>query len=172
MHMIRIEKKTVHRDDEFRDVQEQCRAEVQRLFKEAHEKITELMLNTYQFFENHPADIQREWKTYVDKVDKKIEESLKKAVKTSLQDLCRALNGDSKTEPSPLFRISAVLDDIRMDFKPPMNQLKDLLQVVCRDMTMTLTVIPRLGEHLIAVKTERLLAEQQKHLENGDIAQA
>merc|ERR1711972_887330 len=172
MHMIRIEKKTVHRDDEFRDVQEQCRAEVQRLFKEAHEKITELMLNTYQFFENHPPDIQREWKTYVDKIDKKIEEALKKAVKTSLQDLCKALNGDNKTEPSPLFRISGVLEDIKMDFKPPMNQLKDLLQLVCRDMTMTLTVIPRLDEHLFNVKAELDRLEREKHLENGDIAQA
>merc|ERR1712151_1315438 len=134
---------------------EQCQQEVRRQFKEAHEKITELMLHTYQFFENHPPDIQREWKQYVDKIDKKVEEALKKAVKTSLQDLCKALNGDSKTEPSPLFRISAVLDDIRMDFKPPMNQLKDLLQVVCRDMTMTLIVIPRLGEHLLVVKADK-----------------
>eukprot|EP00435_Cladocopium_sp_Y103_P041325 s634_g11.t1 len=35
-----------------------------------------------------------------------------------------------------------------MDFKPPMSQLKDLLQMICRDMTMTLSVVPRLAEHL------------------------
>ena len=30
-------------------------------------KITELMLGSYSFFESHPPDIQREWKSYVDK---------------------------------------------------------------------------------------------------------
>merc|ERR1712151_1380877 len=151
---------------------EQCQQEVRRQFKEAHEKITELMLHTYQFFENHPPDIQREWKTYVEKIDKKVEEALRKAVKTSLQDLCKALNGDNKTEPAPLFRIQAVLDDIKMDFKPPMHQLKDLLQMVCRDMTMTLTVVPRLQEHLIIVKIERETAKKQALEEAGDTTAA
>mmetsp|Transcript_64893 Transcript_64893/g.119431 ORF Transcript_64893/g.119431 Transcript_64893/m.119431 type:complete len:4522 (+) Transcript_64893:77-13642(+) len=172
LHLIQIEKKAVHRDDEFRMVQEKRRQEVQSIFKASHEKITELMLNTYTFFEHHPADVQREWKAYVEKIDKRIEEALKKCVKTSLQELCRALNGDNKTEPSPLFRISAVLDDIKMDFKPPMNQLKDLLQLVCRDMTMTLTVIPRLGEHLLQVKVERDRLEKQKAEDAGDLAAA
>jgi hypothetical protein len=31
-----------------------------------------------------------------------------------------------------------------MDFNPTTGQLKDLLQVVCRDMNMTLTAVPRL----------------------------
>ena len=59
-------------------------------------------------------------------------DALKKAVKTSLQDLCRALNGDAKTEPTPLFKVDTVLEGTRMDFKPTMNNLKDLLQTVCR----------------------------------------
>merc|ERR1712222_300142 len=122
MTLIKFEEKTVHRDDEFRDIQERCRTDVQKKFKQAHEKITELMLNTYQNFELHPPEIQREWKSYVEKVDKRIEEALKKAVKTSLQDLCKALNGEKNTEPTPLFRIEAVLDDVKMDFKPPMHQ--------------------------------------------------
>jgi dynein heavy chain len=172
MHLIKIEKKTVHRDEEFKQVQEQRREEVKKQFKEAHEKIVDLMLTAYQFFESHPQDIQREWRAYVDKVDKKIEEVLKKAVKTSLQDLCRALNGDSKTEPSPLFKISAVLEDIKMDFKPAMNVLKDLLQMVCRDMTMTLQVVPRLGEHLLQVKADRDGRRQKELIEAGDLAAA
>lgn len=172
MHLIKIARKTVYRDEEFRQVQEQRRAEATRQFKEAHEKISELMLSTYVFFETHPNDIQREWKIYVDKIDKKVEEALKKAVKTSLQDLCRALNGDSKTEPSPLFKISAILDESKMDFKPPMNQLKDLLQMVCRDMTLTLSVVPRLGEHLLIVKGERDKAKKQMFEDAGDLAAA
>jgi len=172
LHMIKIEKKTVHRDDEFRDVQERRREEVRQEFSKSLHKITELMLSSYTFFESHPPDIQREWKSYIDKVDKRIEEALKKAVKASLQDLCKALNGDTKTEPSPLFKIQAVLDEVKMDFKPPMSQLKDLLQMVCRDMTMTLSVVPRLAEHLYAVKTERDRIKKQQLEEAGDLAGA
>ena len=36
----------------------------------------------------------------------------------------------------PFFKTQAVLDEIKMDFKPPMHQLKDLLQMVCREMTL------------------------------------
>jgi dynein heavy chain len=172
MHLIKIEKKIVHRDDEFRHVQELRRVEVQKQFKEAHEKIADYMLQSYQFFESHPNDIQSQWKQYVEKVDKRIEEALKKTVKQSLQDLCRALNGDTKTEPSPLFKINAILDDTKMDFKPAMNQLKDLLQHVCRDMTMTLQVVPRLGEHLMMQKAERDRAKKQAFEEAGDVAAA
>ena len=49
---------------------------------------------------------------------------------TDAQELTKALNGDQKTqEPSPLFRINAVLDNSKMDFNPTTGQLKDLLQV-------------------------------------------
>merc|ERR1712196_409966 len=105
------------------------------------------MLQSYQFFEGHPPDVQREWKNYVERKDKQIEDALKKAVKQSLQDLCRALNGDSKTEPSPMFKINAVLQESKMDFKPTLSQLKDMLSNVCKDMTATLNVIPRLWDH-------------------------
>mmetsp|Transcript_14483 Transcript_14483/g.50911 ORF Transcript_14483/g.50911 Transcript_14483/m.50911 type:complete len:4419 (-) Transcript_14483:356-13612(-) len=172
MHLIKIERKTVHRDVEFRDVQEKCREEVERMFKEALDKVTELLLNTYKFFESHPGDIQKEWKLYVEKVDKRVEDALKKAVKSSLQELCKALNGDNKTEPSPLFRIQAVLDDIKMDFNPPTGQLKDLLQQVCRDMTMTLTVVPRIWEHFLKEKSERDRILKQQLEEAGDLAAA
>lgn len=68
------------RDEEFRDVQKKRREEVKRSFQEALEKITELMLSTYKFFESHPNDIQKEWRLYVEKLDKRVEEALKKAL--------------------------------------------------------------------------------------------
>ncbi|CAK9054035.1 Dynein axonemal heavy chain 2 (Axonemal beta dynein heavy chain 2) (Ciliary dynein heavy chain 2) [Durusdinium trenchii] len=116
LHMIKIEKKTVHRDDEFRDVQERPAEQ--------------------GFLERRREEVKAEF----NKVDKSIKESLKK--------------------------------ESKMDFKPPMAQLKDLLQMVCRDMTMTLSVVPRLAEHLYAVKTERDRIKKQQLEEAGDLAGA
>lgn len=43
-----------------------------------------------QLFEDHPPEIQREWKLYVEKMDKRLGDALKKAVRTSLQVSWRA----------------------------------------------------------------------------------
>ncbi|KAF4745840.1 hypothetical protein FOZ62_021535, partial [Perkinsus olseni] len=95
----------------------------------------------------HPAEVQTEWRRYVDSIDQRILEALKRSMKNSLRDLSRALNGDTKTEVKPLFKLFAMLEGHHMDFNPTMNELKELLQNVCRDMTTTLTVMVRLPRH-------------------------
>jgi dynein heavy chain len=171
-HLIKIEKKVVYRDSEFKDLQEKHRAKVEKQLTLSAEKITELLLSSYQYFESQGADIQREWRHYVEKVDRRVEDALKRAVKTSLQELCRALNGDTKAEAVPLFRISAVLEGSKMDFLPTTGALKDLLQVVCRDMTMTLTAVPRSAEQMWKEKAKRDLVKKQKLEAEGDVAAA
>lgn len=170
--LILIEKKQVHQADEFRRIQEDHREKIKQQFRDAHHHISEVLLNTYSYFESHPPEIQREWKNFVTKIDLKLEEALKACVKRSLQDLTRTLNGDSKSEPSPLFKVQAVLDSAKMDFKPTMNVLKDLLQTVCRDTTMTLLEVPRLWEHIAAEKAARDIKRKAELEDAGDLAAA
>lgn len=58
----------------------------------------------HTFFESDGEEVQREWVRFTAKVDKKVEAVLHHAVKRSLQELNRLLNGDSKTEVLPVFR--------------------------------------------------------------------
>ena len=121
----------MHRDSEFRMIQDQHREKMKAIWKKEHREISELLLKTHQMFESHPPEIQKEWRNFVEnRIDQRLEDGLKRAVKQSLMELCRTLNGDAKTEPSPLFKVNAVLDQSKMDFKPTMNQLKELLQVI------------------------------------------
>lgn len=53
--------------------------------------------------------VQQHWVTYTLKVDLMVEEALRRNIKCSLQELSRAINGDSKTSPNPLFRVQVVL---------------------------------------------------------------
>lgn len=72
------------------------------------------------------------------------------------QGLSKVLNPvdgkNSTVDVAPLFKVHAVLDyHNRMDFKPTMADLKELLQTVCKEMCLTLQVVPRLWEHLQAL---------------------
>eukprot|EP00392_Amoebophrya_sp_AT5.2_P008786 g8814.t1 len=170
--LILIERKHIHTDAEFRMIQEQHREKVKVSFRDAHAQICDIMLATYVFFENQPPEIQQQWRNFVDKIDRLLEDALKKTTKASLQDLSRTLNGDSKQEPLPLFRVRAILDSWKMDFSPTLNQLKELLQTVCRDTTMMLMEVPRLWDHLNAEKAKRDTKKKAELEEAGDLAGA
>lgn len=53
--------------------------------------------------------VQQHWVTYTEKMDCMVEDALRLNVKCSLQALSKAINGDSKTSPNPLFRVQVVL---------------------------------------------------------------
>ena len=52
-------------------------------------------------------------------MDKKLEDALRTAVRRSLQEMSRALNGDKRLEVAPLFIVSLHLDDTkRIELRP------------------------------------------------------
>lgn len=53
--------------------------------------------------------VQEYWVTYTQKVDHMVEEALKSNIKKSMKKLSRAINGDSKTQHSPLFKVLVAL---------------------------------------------------------------
>jgi len=53
--------------------------------------------------------VQQQWFNYTEKVDRMVEEALRLNVKWSLQELTRAINGDGKSGPSPLFKVQVIL---------------------------------------------------------------
>ena len=67
-------------------IQERHRELMKEQFREGHAAIANILLETHQFFESHPGEIQREWRNFIENtIDPKIEDALKKAVKQSLQ---------------------------------------------------------------------------------------
>ena len=55
------------------------------------------------------VQVQQHWVTYTEKMDRMVEETLRLNIKWSLLELSKAINGDSKTSPNPLFRVQVVL---------------------------------------------------------------
>ncbi|PFH37249.1 dynein, axonemal, heavy chain 2 family protein [Besnoitia besnoiti] len=182
LHFISIDRRKIYADEEFRHEQATKKREIEDYLSQAHKAITDILQDSHRLFEEHPFEIQREWKCYVEKVDKRVGDALKKAVRTSLQDLSKVLNpagGKTSTlDVVPLFKVHAVLDSQnRMDFKPSMADLKELLQTVCKDLCLTLQVVPRLREHLqtlneIKDASDSDKIESESQLGDGEEAKA
>ena len=55
--------------------------------------------------------VQQHWHRYTEKMDRMVEEAFRLNVKWSLQELSRAINGDGKSGPNPLFKVKVILED-------------------------------------------------------------
>lgn len=58
-----------------------------------------------------PSQIQQQWLLYTIRLDHMMEDALRMNVKWSLLELSKAINGDGKTTPNPLFRVLVILQD-------------------------------------------------------------
>jgi len=128
-----------------RDHLEKCSARL----ASAHESISSTLQALYLNFEEDPTDIQKEWRRFVAKTDKLLGDSLRQCVKRSLQELSRAINGDSKTEPQQLFKLSVVLDRNNVGFSPTMMDLTQTVNLVCKDLISCVKIIPRLKDIVV-----------------------
>ena len=55
--------------------------------------------------------VQQQWFNYTEKIDNMVQEAFRLNVKWSLQELSRAINGDGKSGPSPLFKVQVILEN-------------------------------------------------------------
>ena len=68
-------------------------------------------MKTYDLFLSRGSKIQTEWLTFVNRLDKKLEKSLKQSVKNTLMDLSKHIRGDSKVDLfSPFIKVYTIID--------------------------------------------------------------
>ena len=137
----------------FEAKQSKHRGKARGIIGDAHATITSTMLRMYENFETDPADVQREWAAFVRRTDRRQQEALRTTVKKSLQELSRAINGDSKNEPPPLFKVNVVLDGHRVEFKPSMINLTQMVNVVSKELITVVDVVPRLEAGAVPMHT-------------------
>ena len=161
--LIDITKNQVYDESQFEESQAQHQVLVKRELQSAHAEIVALMRSTYQFFQHDPPVIQREWEAFVRKIDKKVEEALRTTAKRSLQELARSINFDAQSEPHDLFKVNVVLDEpkARIEFRPTMVSLQNMVNDVAKQLITTVQVIPRLSVELRASQSAERQAKTQ-----------
>ena len=141
---IKIEKSQIYEGGLFEKKQEAHRATLCKQLEGYFEEIIAAFRDIYQNFKDGTAEVKREWRNQITQVDKEMGAALKYSVKRSLQDLSKAINGDSKTEPQTLFTVQIVLDTSRVSFLPNMVKLTHSVNIVAKDIISVVTSVPRI----------------------------
>lgn len=98
---------------------------------------------------------------YTERMDRYCEEAFRLNVKLSLSELQRAINGDGRNDPNPLFKVSLNLDNDVLVFLPTLPQLTNVVASLGSKFTEIISVVPRLPDLLTrgrSSKSVRLLA--------------
>ncbi|XP_018428368.1 PREDICTED: dynein heavy chain 2, axonemal [Nanorana parkeri] len=152
--LLQIDGNRVFRYLEFQDAQGEHRRAVQRRLQNLHEEICSLMRTTFEVFKADGPEVQQHWMYYTEKIDRLVEEAFRLNIKWSLQELSKAINGDSKTTPSPLFRVMVILQNdfpgstAEVEFSPTLLQLANLVSSVCSEILIAVSSFQRLPDIL------------------------
>ena len=136
--LLSLNRKTVYEIDEFEKKQNEHLDSVVPQIMGLCEEITELVKKTYDIFNSGDLKfqsatqsmeiVQAQWQVYLKDVDKKLEESLKRAVKHALSEMNKAINGE-KNEITPVFYLHVTLDEQKqkVDFRPSRDYMRDMI---------------------------------------------
>ncbi|XP_059156869.1 dynein axonemal heavy chain 2-like isoform X2 [Physella acuta] len=125
--LVKIDSKVVYENLQFDEDQAKHRENVQKKLREAHESIVSTLRQSYEVYKNDGPEVQQHWLRYTEKMDKMLEEAFRLNVKWSLQELSKAINGDGKSAPNPLFRVRVILEGDKVEFSPTLIQLATIV---------------------------------------------
>ncbi|KAM9836557.1 LOW QUALITY PROTEIN: dynein axonemal heavy chain 2 [Aulostomus maculatus] len=134
--LVKLDGKILYRNLEFEDDQRAHLQSQLQILHSAHQSIVDIMRRIHNTFSNDGPEVQEHWVTYTEKVDHMVQEALRSNIKWSLQKLSRAINGDSKTPLSPLFRVLVTLHQAdpettpKVEFSPLLGKLAQIVNIL------------------------------------------
>uniref|UniRef100_A0A8C2ZK56 Dynein axonemal heavy chain 2 n=1 Tax=Cyclopterus lumpus TaxID=8103 RepID=A0A8C2ZK56_CYCLU len=143
--LIKLDGKTVYRNLEFEDDQKTHQLSHLQILRSAHQNIVHIMTRIHNTFSNDGLEVQEHWVTYTEKVDHLVEQALRSNIKRSVEKLSRAINGDNKTSPNPLFKVLVALRQV--EFSPPLGKLAQIVNITPQ-LINTISEFKRLPEIL------------------------
>ncbi|XP_056156824.1 dynein axonemal heavy chain 2 [Lampris incognitus] len=159
--LFRVDGKTVFRDLEFDNNQKAHQQRQLQKLCSAHREIVEIMTHVYDTFCSAGPEVQQHWVTHTEKVDRMVEEALRLNIKWSLQELAKAINGDSKTSPNPLFMVQVVLREepsrkkAQVEFSPMLEKLAQIVNNISSQLISTISIFKRLPDLLTNKPSQR-----------------
>lgn len=99
-------------------------------------------------FRDDGGDVHTHWVNYTEQMDRMVEEALRLNIKWSLQELSRAINGDGKTMPDPVFKVRVVLAAEGIQFSPSIEEVAGYVNTVADALISTVSDFMRLPEIL------------------------
>ena len=139
IHLLKLNRKHVYEIDEFEKMQNEHLEYANPQLQGICDEMMQIIMSTYDIFNSGDSKfqsatqsmeiVQNQWQIYLQQIDKRLEESLKKAVWHGLNEMSKAINGDSKSEASPVFYLHVTLDEQKQktDFRPSRDTMKVMI---------------------------------------------
>lgn len=150
--LVKIDNRRIFENLEFDDDQLKHRKSVSVKLSELYESIEVKLKTTYEVFRKDEShEVQTQWLRLVDRMHRMLEEAFRLNVKNSLLELSKAINGDGKSAPNPLFKVQVILESyeetgpaqygtdntqpitktkFRVNFSPTLDQLAHLVNSI------------------------------------------
>uniref|UniRef100_A0A3Q3RVK4 Dynein axonemal heavy chain 2 n=1 Tax=Mastacembelus armatus TaxID=205130 RepID=A0A3Q3RVK4_9TELE len=131
-----------------------------QILRSAYQDIIDIMKHIYDTLSFDGTEVQEHWVTYTEKVDCFIEEALRSNIKCSMKMLSRAINGDQKTSPNPLFKVLVTLHQAthqnksKVEFSPTLGKLAQIVNIMPQ-LINTISEFKRLPEILGCQQSQR-----------------
>ncbi|XP_074478915.1 dynein axonemal heavy chain 2 [Sebastes fasciatus] len=158
--LVKLDGKTVYRNLEFEDDQNTHQQSCLQILRSAHQNIADIMTRIHNSFSNDGPEVQEHWVTYTEKVDHMVEESLRSNIKQSMKKLSRAINGDGKALPNPLFKVLVTLRKAtpkttpKVEFSPTLGKLAQIVNIMPQ-LINTISEFKRLPEVLACKRSQK-----------------
>ncbi|XP_063712783.1 dynein axonemal heavy chain 2-like isoform X4 [Symsagittifera roscoffensis] len=149
-------RKDIYSNLEFEEEQAAHQKKVAAILNAERSEVVNFLLKTNEYFRRDGPDVQQGFFNYTDKMDRMVEEAFRLNIKWSLQELSKAINGDGKTPPNPLFKVKLVLeDDQRIEFDPTLKKLHSIVNSIGPQLISKLHSTPRLPDVLSKFKSSK-----------------
>ncbi|CAJ1086733.1 dynein heavy chain 2%2C axonemal-like [Xyrichtys novacula] len=151
--LIKLNGKTVYRNLEFEEDQKAYQQTQLQTIRSAHQGIVDTMTRIHSTFSKDGPEVKEHWVKFTEKVDKMVQEALRINIKHSMEKLSKAINGDSKTSPNPLFKILVLLHQTTSEatpkivFSPTLEKLAQQVNILPQ-LIKTTSEFKRLSELL------------------------
>ncbi|KAL3314783.1 Dynein heavy chain 2, axonemal, partial [Cichlidogyrus casuarinus] len=158
--MIKIEPNRIYRGNEFQDSQIDHRKRVLKELKHRHDSILNSIKDIKLIFDTLDdfSDTSK-WDAYVSKIDSYCEEAFRINFRESLLIMNKALKGDGRNDPDPLFNVTVNLEDHNMIFMPTLTSLSELVANLSKEFLRIISNFPRIRDiHCSNAKTTSKMA--------------
>jgi len=154
LKLLKIDKNQVFDSDVFEKKQLEHKKSVSVIYEAEFHKIVHFLKQIFRHFKDGSTEVQREWKSQLASVDRRVESSLKTAVKRSLQELSKAINGDSKVDPLTLFSVQLNLQDSSLVYMPSMINLTNSVNVLTKNIISSVSVVARIRTQVFGARVK------------------
>ncbi len=147
--LVKIDTRKQFENLDFEDDQAKHRKAVSVLLSELYDSIEVRLKTTYEVFrKDESTEVQAQWSRLTERMHKMLEEAFRLNTKNSLLELSKAINGDGKSAPNPLFKVRVILESyeetvpshgsdvvstitrFRVNFGPTLDQLAHLVNSI------------------------------------------